>query len=86
MVKAFDRIRNVAHNISFKDLMNLVFSSSLNVSYFELKIYGNLSPWQRVQLSRHPSRPYTLDYINALTDGNFLEFLYWPNNKGEKNV
>ena len=28
MVKAFDRIRNVAHNISFKDLMNLVFSSS----------------------------------------------------------
>ena len=29
------------------------------------KIYGNLTPWQRVQLSRHPSRPYTLDYIKA---------------------
>ena len=41
----------------------------------ELKkeIYTNLTPWQRVQVSRHPSRPYTLDYINALTKGSFLE-------------
>lgn len=37
------------------------------------KIYGDLSSWQRVQLSRHPSRPYTLDHINALTGGNFIE-------------
>ena len=36
-------------------------------------IYGNLSPWQKVQLSRHPSRPYALDYINALTGNSFLE-------------
>jgi acetyl-CoA carboxylase carboxyl transferase subunit alpha len=41
----------------------------------ELKkeIYTKLTPWQRVQVSRHPSRPYTLDYINALTEGTFLE-------------
>jgi acetyl-CoA carboxylase carboxyl transferase subunit alpha len=37
------------------------------------EIYANLSPWQRVQVSRHPDRPYTLDYINAMTDGNFME-------------
>ena len=36
-------------------------------------IFSKLSPWQRVQLSRHPDRPYTLAYINALTDGNFME-------------
>ena len=30
------------------------------------KIYGNLTPWQRVQLARHPHRPYTLDYIRLL--------------------
>jgi acetyl-CoA carboxylase carboxyl transferase subunit alpha len=36
-------------------------------------IYKNLSPWQKVQLSRHPQRPYTLAYIEAMTDGNFLE-------------
>ncbi len=39
----------------------------------KLEIYSNLTPWQRVQLSRHPDRPYTLDYINAMTDGNFME-------------
>ena len=36
-------------------------------------IYKNLTPWQRVQLSRHPNRPYTLDHINALTKGSFME-------------
>ncbi len=37
------------------------------------KTYGALTPWQRVQLARHPKRPYTLDYINEIfTD--FLEF------------
>jgi len=37
------------------------------------EIYANLSAWQRVQLSRHPSRPYTLDYIQALCGNSFLE-------------
>ena len=36
-------------------------------------IYNNLSPWQKVQVSRHPQRPYSLDYINAITDGDFIE-------------
>jgi len=37
------------------------------------EIYKNLTPWQRVQLSRHPNRPYTLDYINAICGDSFLE-------------
>ena len=44
------------------------------------EIYCNLSAWQRVQLSRHPSRPYTLDYINALSGHTFLEL------HGDRNV
>jgi len=36
------------------------------------ELYGNLTRWQRVQLARHPERPYTLDYIYAMTD-NFVE-------------
>lgn len=36
-------------------------------------IYKNLTPWQRVQLSRHPNRPYTLDYIKAICGETFLE-------------
>ncbi len=38
------------------------------------EIYGNLTPWQRVQVSRHPDRPYTLDFIDGIVDkDSFLE-------------
>ena len=37
------------------------------------EIYKNLTAWQRVQLSRHPNRPYTLDHINALAGNTFME-------------
>jgi len=30
------------------------------------RTYGNLTPWQKVQIARHPQRPYTLDYISLL--------------------
>ncbi|WP_298506705.1 acetyl-CoA carboxylase carboxyltransferase subunit alpha [uncultured Maribacter sp.] len=43
-------------------------------------IYKNLTAWQRVQLSRHPNRPYTLDYINAICGDSFLEL------HGDRNV
>ena len=35
-------------------------------------IYANLTSWQRVQIARHPKRPYTLDYIKFMSD-EFLE-------------
>ncbi len=44
------------------------------------EIFSNLTPWQRVQLSRHPDRPYTLAYINAITDANFQEY------HGDRNI
>ena len=37
------------------------------------EIYGSLTSWEKVQLSRHPQRPYTLDYIDALSGGDFIE-------------
>ncbi len=42
----------------------------LNVEKDELykKIYSNLNPWQKVQVSRHSDRPHTLDYINNIFD------------------
>ncbi|WP_297511963.1 acetyl-CoA carboxylase carboxyltransferase subunit alpha [Flavobacterium sp.] len=48
------------------------------------KIYKNLTAWQRVQLSRHPNRPYTLEYITTLTDGTFLELFGDRNFKDDK--
>lgn len=44
------------------------------------ELYENLTPWQRVQVSRHPDRPYTLSYIEAVTGGEFLEL------HGDRNV
>ena len=44
------------------------------------EIYKNLTAWQRVQMSRHPNRPYTLDYINAICGDTFLEL------HGDRNV
>ncbi len=43
-------------------------------------VYKDLSAWQRVQLSRHPQRPYTLAYIEAMTNGEFIEL------HGDRNV
>ncbi len=43
-------------------------------------IFKKLTPWQRVQLSRHPDRPYTLDYIKAITNNDFIEL------HGDRNV
>ena len=48
------------------------------------EIYNNLTSWQKVQLSRHPERPYSLDYIDALTDGDFIELHGDRNTKDDK--
>ena len=47
---------------------------TLEEKVYQLKknIYDNLTRWQRVQLARHPERPYTLDYIYMITE-NFIE-------------
>ena len=47
-------------------------------------IYKNLTPWQRVQMSRHPNRPYTLDHIKAICGESFLELHGDRNFKDDK--
>lgn len=46
-------------------------------------IYSNLSRWQRVQISRHPERPYALDYIHNIAD-EFIELFGDRNFKDDK--
>jgi len=48
------------------------------------KIYKNLTAWQRVQLSRHPNRPYTVEYIKELCGDTFLELFGDRNIKDDK--
>ncbi|MDR3243411.1 MAG: acetyl-CoA carboxylase carboxyltransferase subunit alpha [Elusimicrobiota bacterium] len=41
-------------------------------SLLKNQIYSSLSPWQRIQIARHPQRPYCIDYIKSIFD-NFIE-------------
>lgn len=54
------------------DLSNEINALEERVEKLRTSIYRNLTRWQRVQIARHPERPYTLDYIEALTE-DFVE-------------
>jgi len=55
------------------DVTNTCKQIEIKLKEIKKEIYDNLTPWQRVQLSRHPDRPYTMDYINAICGDSFLE-------------
>jgi acetyl-CoA carboxylase carboxyl transferase subunit alpha len=55
------------------DMSDKVKALELKLEKTTKEIFSGLTPWQRVQLSRHPERPYTLAYIEALTNGQFQE-------------
>ncbi len=38
----------------------------------KIEIYSNLTPWQRIQVARHPQRPFTMDYVRMMTS-DFIE-------------
>ncbi|MFA5265243.1 MAG: acetyl-CoA carboxylase carboxyltransferase subunit alpha [Opitutaceae bacterium] len=55
------------------DLKTEIASIEQKLEATRREVYSNLSPWQRIQIARHPSRPYSLDYIAALFT-HFQEF------------
>ena len=71
---------NVIGNESKLDIRDASKKLKDKIEFKKKEIYSNLTPWQRVQLSRHPSRPYTLDYLNFITNNNFLEL------HGDRNI
>ena len=62
------------------DVKNLIIKTNKKIIKEKKRINDNLTPWQRVQLSRHPQRPHTLDYINYLSNNNFIEL------HGDRNI
>ena len=54
------------------DLSEQIQALEVRVDTLRQSIYRGLTRWQRVQIARHPERPYTLDYVEALTSG-FVE-------------
>jgi acetyl-CoA carboxylase carboxyl transferase subunit alpha len=55
------------------DVTNTCEQIALKLQETKKEIYKNITPWQRVQLSRHPNRPYTMDYIHAICGESFVE-------------
>ncbi len=54
------------------DIRQAVQALERKIKSLKEETFSTLTRWQRVQLSRHPDRPYTLDYIYAITD-DFIE-------------
>ncbi|MFC2171197.1 acetyl-CoA carboxylase carboxyltransferase subunit alpha [Acidobacteriota bacterium] len=54
------------------DLTPQIEELEQKLSELEKEIYGNLTPWQRTLIARHPSRPHSSDYIDKLFS-NFIE-------------
>jgi len=54
------------------DLSKEISALAMRIEELRASIYRDLTRWQRVQIARHPLRPYTLDYIGALTN-DFIE-------------
>ncbi len=61
------------------DMTDTIASLEQKILETKKDIYSHLSGWQKVQISRHPERPYTLDYIHALSQ-DFVEI------HGDRNV
>ncbi|MDD3345421.1 MAG: acetyl-CoA carboxylase carboxyltransferase subunit alpha [Candidatus Omnitrophica bacterium] len=62
------KIQDLRSFISEKkiDLSSEVKKLEEKLEQLRKDVYANLTPWQKVQLARHPMRPYTLDYINMI--------------------
>ncbi|MBD79645.1 MAG: acetyl-CoA carboxylase carboxyl transferase subunit alpha [Crocinitomicaceae bacterium] len=62
------------------DMTETIEGLKKQIELTQKEVYKDLTPWQKVQTSRHPERPYALGYISALTNDNFIEL------HGDRNV
>lgn len=67
--KRIDQLRELQKNNEV-DLSASIAELQAQAEKLQARIFGRLSRWQRSQIARHPGRPFTLDYVNAL----FTEF------------
>ncbi|RKY33071.1 MAG: acetyl-CoA carboxylase carboxyl transferase subunit alpha [Candidatus Omnitrophota bacterium] len=69
--KKIEELRNFVSDKKV-DISSEVKRLEEKLEHLKKETYGNLTPWQRVQIARHPKRPYTLDYINMMMS-DFVE-------------
>jgi acetyl-CoA carboxylase carboxyl transferase subunit alpha len=59
------RQRSIETNV---DLRSEITAIEKKIETMQREIYSNLTPWQKVQIARHPRRPYALDYVKLLCE------------------
>jgi acetyl-CoA carboxylase carboxyl transferase subunit alpha len=67
------------------DVSNLTADLEQRIVEKRREIYGNLSPWQKVQVARHPDRPYSLHFMQHMT-GHFVELYGDRQHKDDKAI
>lgn len=72
LVEQLEKVKQVGEK-SKVDVSKTTAEIEEKIKQAQAEIFGKLTPWERVQVSRHPDRPYTLAYINSITDNTFLE-------------
>jgi acetyl-CoA carboxylase carboxyl transferase subunit alpha len=72
LVKDLEKAKEVGEK-SGVDISKTVEDLEEKIKEARINIYAGLTAWERVQVSRHPDRPYTLSYIEYLTKGTFVE-------------
>src|SRR5687767_5475193 len=78
LIDEIEKLKHTAEKTKV-DMSDAIQKMEASILEKRKEITQNLTSWQRVQMSRHPDRPYTLKYIDKMTD-NFIE-LY-----GDRNV
>lgn len=71
-----EELKKYADNPSIAEEVSKIEKKMVDL---QKSVYAELTRWQKVQLARHPDRPYTLDYINSITT-DFLEL------RGDRSV
>lgn len=77
-----EEMKRIAENTS-TEMDSAASELEKTIANLKKNIYSNLNRWQRVQISRHPERPYSLDYISQITD-DFVELFGDRNFKDDK--
>jgi acetyl-CoA carboxylase carboxyl transferase subunit alpha len=71
LMQQVEKVKQVAEK-THVDMSATLKELAEKIEVTKQKIYSNLTGWQQVQISRHPERPYTLQYIAAICD-DFIE-------------
>ena len=68
LARQLDELRqqSIENNV---DMLQETRSIEKKIEAVQREIYSNLTPWQKVQLARHPKRPYALDYVSMICKG-----------------